>query len=314
MYDVKLPKTLDKQLQEELLKQYIETKDKEIRDTLIVHNLRLVRYISDGFKEENNCLREREDLFGEGVLGLMNALESYDPEKGSWSNHAVTHIKATIRSFIRDKTKGYRVSAGVYEALYKIETFRREYWKHNKGTEPTIAEVARALGMKYHNVKELMGVDQKTTSLDINISEDGDGLTLGDTIEDPDANFEDNVIESVFISEFIEQVSQYLNEDELKALGLLMGLNGRQYQLKEVATILNTSDTYAAELKNKALRKIRRSAYAMQLQRELDDMTGWYKSPSYSNEKVTGGAIESPVERIVFEREKHRNRLMNGEE
>ena len=303
MYDMKFPRPLDKQLQEELLKKYIATKDKEIRDTLIVHNLRLIRYIATKFREEGNCLREDDDLLGEGVLGLINALESYEPERGSWSNHAVTHIKATIRTFIRDKTKGYRVPAGVYEALYKIETFRREYWKHNKGTEPTIAEVARALGMKYHNVKELMTVDQRTTSLDIDISEDGDGLTLGDTIEDPKANFEDNVIESVFISEFIEQVNQYLNEDEQKALGLLMGLNGRQYQLKEVAAILNTSETYAAELKSKALRKIRRSGYVMQLQRELDDITGWYKSPNYQTAKVTGGSPGSSVERIVLERE-----------
>ncbi|MDP0971932.1 sigma factor, partial [Klebsiella pneumoniae] len=79
---------------------------------------------------------QEEDLFGEGVIGLMNSLETYDPGKGSFSNHAATHIKATIRAYIRDKSKGLRVPAHVYETLFKIESFRRHYSKNNK-TEPT---------------------------------------------------------------------------------------------------------------------------------------------------------------------------------
>ena len=244
----------------------------------------------------------------------MNAWKSYDRERGGWGNHAALHIKATIREFIRDKTKGYRVPAWVYESLYKVEAFRRQYWKDHNGAEPTIKEVAKALDMKYHKVKELMEIDQRTTSLDIDISEEGDGITIADTIEDPDARFEDEVIESMFISEFIQKVTKYLTEDELKALGLTMGLNCRRHQLKEVAEILEISDTYAAELRNKAFRKIRRSGYAMQLQRELDEITSWYRSPNYETEGISGNGKHSSVERIVLEREENRKKVSRSNE
>ena len=309
MYDMKLPQVLDEGLQEELLKEYIKTGDSQVRDTLILHNLRLVKAISSRYRMDNNPLRQEEDLFGEGVIGLMNSLETYDPGKGSFSNHAATNIKATIRAYIRDKSKGLRVPAHVYETLFKIESFRRHYSKNNK-TEPTIREISEALDIPYKKVDELLSIDQDVSSLDIELSDEGEGFTLGDTLEDQESYFEEEVVNSVFIEEFLVIANEYLKDEELEALRLNLGLNCREHQLKEVSRIINKEPGYIAELRNKALRKIRRSAYAKQLERELDEITSWYSSPRYDTDRVTGGNPSSPVERIALDRERKLKKLM----
>ncbi|WP_422487126.1 sigma-70 family RNA polymerase sigma factor [Gudongella sp. DL1XJH-153] len=310
---MKLPQVLDEQLQEEFLKEYIKSGDSQVKETLILHNLRLVKVISNRYRMDNNPLRQEEDLFNEGVIGLMNSLDSYDPGKGSFSNHAATHIKATIRAYIRDKSKGLRVPAWVYESLYKIEAYRRHYTRDNNEKEPTIKEISGALKIPYRKVKELMDIEQNVTSLDVDISQEGEGITLGDMIEDPEGCFEDDVVESVFINGFIEQIKSYLRDEELEALRLNLGLNCKEHQLKEVARIINRDPGYTAEIRNKALRKIRRSAYAKQLEKELDEVTSWYSSPRYDTDRVTGGNPSSPVERIVIDREKKLKKLVKGE-
>jgi RNA polymerase sigma factor (sigma-70 family) len=267
LYDVKLPKTLDKQLQEELLKKYIETKDKDIRDTLILHNLKLVKYISKRYQVQNNPLREDEDLFGEGVLGLINGIESYDPEKGSFSNHAAIHIRAKVGSYIRDKTRGLRIPAHVYEDLHKIRTFKRDYLNVN-GYYPSTEDISQGLNMDQARVEEYLSINQSTASLDKSISEDGEDITLGDTLEDVESKFEDRVLSSVFVEEFMLDMKQYLETEEHEMIRLSLGLDCREHQLKEVARILDYSIKDAQKVKNQAFRKVRGSQYVRDLYNE----------------------------------------------
>lgn len=304
MHDKRLPKVLDEQLQEELLSHYRETRDPTIRETLILHNLKLIKVIIRKYTLKDNPLRGEEDLFNEGVLGLMNAIESYDPEKGSFSNHAAIHIKATVRAYIRDKTQSIRISAGAYQTLYKIESFRREYIRQNV-REPTIREVSEALSLPYKKVEELLEANRSVSSLDSPISED-EASTLIDVIEDPESDFTERVCDSVLAQEILTAAKETLNEKEHDVLRMTYGLN---YSLKTISSILDVNYSYTAELRAKAIRKLKRSKYIAGLERELDEGTVWYRSQRFDSEGIRGTAQHSPVERIVMEREQRRKKL-----
>lgn len=317
--DRKFPKPLDSKYQLELLKLYQEQKDNNARDLVILHNLRLVVFLINRYFRQDSD-NEFDDYFQEGIIGLMKAIETFDSEKGSFSNHASINIRSSIQAYIRDKAPTIRIPAHAYEDIARIEVFRRDYTNINS-IEPTYQEISEALSMPYWKVEKLMKIDTSTISIDTPIQGTED-ILLGDSIEDPNSDFNDRVCGKVFVEEFIKASSEYLDPIEHKLFILSTGLNCEPYEMTVVSKILGLEYKNAVNMKSRVLTKIRKSShvkalyqarksdYGRRFNRELDYNTSWYKSPTYNTDRVQSGRKDSPVERIVLERESMTKKLI----
>lgn len=156
-------------------KAYKEQGDLEARDMLINCNLRLVVSIA---KKYHNSHMELMDLICEGNLGLMTAVEKYNPELGyRFSTCATPWIKQAITKSIIDKGKSIRIPAHIYQLLSKyrqaVDTLSAT------GSEPSVEDIAKHMGITVDKVKDLQVWKQDTVSLSTPIGDDGE-----DTLEE----------------------------------------------------------------------------------------------------------------------------------
>lgn len=302
------PKRLKKDEQEDLLNLYIKTRDPTIREELILHNLRLVKYFSNRLKKEDSPTRAEEDLFQEGIIGLMAALESYNPERGSFSGHAANNIKASLYRYLRDKERSIRLPAGQVQAIRNIVK-AKTFLMGQLDRDPSDTEIGELLNITADEVRYLKLIGKEITSLDIPIGEEGDD-TISDIIEDESSQYEDEVIGSILVEEFLKYSKEYLESNQYEAIRLSLGLNCREHTLKEIAAILDNSPEYARQLREKGLKKIRKSKFVRNIEKEVDERTPWIRGIDYSLPRVQNSSNPSPVERLVLKREEIRNRLI----
>lgn len=306
-------KPLNQEYQDELLRKYKETDDKSIKELIILHNLRLVKYFSNKYQKIDSPMRESDDLFQEGVIGLMEAIDTYDEERGAFSGYAALKIKGSILRYMTNKEGTIRIPA--YKRQ-QIQTMRRvkSHLMQNLGREPTNHEIAEKLEITVAELEYLIEISADAVTLETIIGEDD--MTIADMIEDESARFEDEVCEMVMIKDFLDKSLSTLEPDQRLAIKLNLGIGCRQHTLKEIANILNRTPEWVRQVKEKGLRKIRRSRYGMELYRELDESTIWYRSPQYGPKNGNSGSFDSPVERIVFERERmmERKLMKKGDE
>ena len=167
-------------------KAYKEQGDLEARDMLIMCNLRLVINIA---KKYHNSHMELMDLISEGNIGLMQAVDKYNPDLGyRFSTCATPWIKQAITKSIIDKGKNIRIPAHVYQLLSKYRQAVDELSKN--GNVPSDADVAAAMGVTEDKVKELRIWKQDTVSLSTPIGDDDE-----DTLEELQADRGENPME-----------------------------------------------------------------------------------------------------------------------
>ena len=156
-------------------KAYKENGDIEARDMLIMCNLRLVINIA---KKYHNSHMELMDLISEGNIGLMQAVDKYNPDLGyRFSTCATPWIKQAITKSIIDKGKNIRIPAHIYQLLSKYRQVIDEL--SQDGKEPDLEQIADKLGVTVERVKELQVWKQDTVSLSTPIGDDDE-----DTLEE----------------------------------------------------------------------------------------------------------------------------------
>ena len=164
-------------------KMYKEQNNIEARDWLINCNLRLVVSIA---KRYHNSHMDLMDLISEGNMGLITAVDKYNPDLGyRFSTCATPWIKQAITKSIIDKGKSIRIPAHIYQMLSKyrqaIEALTVE------GVEPSEEQIANYMNITVDKVKDLQVWRQDTVSLSTPIGDDGD-----DTLEDLQQDFAEN--------------------------------------------------------------------------------------------------------------------------
>src|SRR6056297_2054244 len=92
--------------------------DKKCRDKLIIHNTRLVMYFANRYN--NQTFLTVDDLFQEGILGLIKAVDNYDPDKGKFSTYASWHIRQGITRAIGDTERTVRVPIHMLQQIYQL--------------------------------------------------------------------------------------------------------------------------------------------------------------------------------------------------
>ncbi|NDJ20991.1 sigma-70 family RNA polymerase sigma factor [Nostoc sp. B(2019)] len=160
---------------------YHETRSCTLRNHLVELNIGLARKVAHNMV--GNCQESYQDLLGLATLGLIKAVERYDPNQKYFTSFALPYIKGEILHFLRDKASPVRISRGLHEMSAKIKK-ARSHLSAQLGHRPSDAEVALFLGISKAQIDEAIGASRNQKyiwSLDSKL-DDTDDLTLGDTL------------------------------------------------------------------------------------------------------------------------------------
>jgi RNA polymerase sigma-B factor len=177
-----------------LLAEFAVSRDPEIRRTLILHHQKLVRHIATRFLHRGEPL---EDLLQVGTIGLIHALDRYDPTSGGkFSTFAMPTIIGEIKRYFRDKTWHIKVPRWLQEMAAHVRIAQEKLTDHH-GREPTVIEVATEIHASEEQTLEALTLLQVTWALSLDarsvMDATGEGVTLGELVGKIDQNLHDVV-------------------------------------------------------------------------------------------------------------------------
>lgn len=239
-------KVLSEEEKQELLEK-VKNGDQAARTALIDGNLRLVLSIIQRF---GGKVRDADDLFQVGCIGLIKAIDHFDTTVGvKFSTYAVPMIIGEIRRYLRDNNT-LRVSRGMRDLAYRALTKREEL----AGTmlcDPTVEDIAKALNESVRAVSEAMEAIMEPISLyDPVYGENGDSLYVMDQIKDDSAR--DEVwLENIAISEAMKKLSE-----RERSIILMRFFRGKTQM--EIADEIGISQAQVSRIEKGALERIRK--------------------------------------------------------
>lgn len=224
------------------------------REILIKANLRLVVKIAHDFKGFGLPL---QDLISEGNIGLMRAVEKFDPSKGAkFSSYAAWWIKQSMRRAIGNQSKTIRVPAGSADKISKIRTIKLEL-ADKLGREPTNSEIAMKLDFTERIVSSLRCADLYTFSLNESIQQGEEG-EFQDIIPDRTAFSPERMLGNVDSLDRLKDLFATLDEREKIILEMRFGLNGHTANsLEDVSKKIGRTRERVRQIQNQALSKLK---------------------------------------------------------
>ncbi len=232
------------------------------RQSMIEHNLRLVVSIAKGYLGRGVPL---SDLIEEGNLGLMHAIDKFEPERGfRFSTYATWWIRQSVEKALVQQGRVVRLPVNVVRELQQVLRARRtlENDANFAAQRPDgirAEDIAALLGRDAHTVTELLALAEAPRSLDASLDASGDEQNLGDTLVDELALDPTNTTQLHEVERLLDEWINTLSTREREVLQGRFGLHDRDTETLDVLSLrLGLTRERVRQVQNEALFKLKR--------------------------------------------------------
>lgn len=234
------------------LSQKAKNGDKAARDKMIKANLRFVVRVAK--KYQNHGL-DLTDLISEGNIGLINAIEKFEPSRGyHFISYAVWWINQSILKAVSEKSRAIRLPLNRANELVRIE-YASNLINGTLSESEEVEQISEMLNMPESKVRELLTISNGMVSLDAKVSaSENDNSVVGDYYEDETyARPEEHTVE-VALKKDVDSLLKTLRPNEQKVIRLRYGLNGyKPMSLQEIGEECNLTKERVRQIEKKAI-------------------------------------------------------------
>lgn len=273
------------QEEENELAERCKQNDQEAKELFICSNLKLVVSIAKKYMGSGMDLL---DLIQEGNMGLMTAIEKYDPSKGfKFSTYATWWIRRAIVRAFEEKSRSIRLPTHVYDKIRRIEKAKTEFYKEF-GREATEDEISRMIKVPAKNIKDLLINTKDSISMNTIVGDEEDS-----ELQNFIPLYEESIEDKIFMENIPQEVTSLLSKCKLKqreieVLVLRYGLNGEEPKtLLEIGKIYGVTREHIRQVEAKVLNKIRKSKRIKDFAELTDNPEKALKTISSFQSKVT---------------------------
>ncbi len=228
--------------------------DEYARNRMIESNLRFVVNVAKKYQNQGLPLI---DLINEGNIGLMNAIEKYDVERGyHFISYAVWWIRQAILKSICEKSRTVRLPLNRANELLQIQKMQRKLLYEN-GEDPTSIEIGSELQMDPQLIEDLLSISREMVSLDAPVYGDPGNSTVGDFVED-NYRSADDILMTKSLKDDINDALSLLSAKERDIIEMRFGLNGAiPMSLKEIGELYNLTKERIRQIEKKAIERMK---------------------------------------------------------
>ncbi|MCD4792510.1 MAG: sigma-70 family RNA polymerase sigma factor [Bacteroidales bacterium] len=244
------------------LAQRIRKGEHEALEKLTKANLRFVVSVAKQYQHQGLSL---PDLINEGNLGLMKAAKKFDETRGfKFISYAVWWIRQSILQALAEQSRIVRLPLNQVGAVNKIYRFFAEFQqKYNR--EPTTKEISEELDITQKKIFQVLKAAGKHMSMDAPLTTDSDSNSLIDIMENDGIDPSDNSLIKESLLKEIERALKTLPEREAIIIKHFFGVNDEELSLREIGDKLGLTRERVRQLKERALRKLRKTSRSKHL-------------------------------------------------